>query len=131
VPAPHTYDYAVVRVVPRVDRGEYVNAGIILSCDVERFLHSQIDLDSTALLALDPAVDLDFVVCTLATIPAICSGGANAGDIGRLSARERFHWLVAPRSTVVQTSPVHSGRCTDLGATLAHLMATMVRRRPL
>ena len=128
MPGQYTYDYAIVRVVPRVDRGEFVNAGIILSCDVERFLHSQIDLDAKALLALDPHVDLDFVASSLATIPAICCGGANAGELGRLSARERFHWLVAPRSTIVQTSPVHTGRCADLHATLAHLMATMVKR---
>ena len=125
---PHTYDYAIVRVVPRVERGEFVNAGIILSCDVERFLQAAIELDEQALLALDPQVDLDLIQRTLAAIPAICAGGADAGDIGRLSARERFHWLVAPRSTMVQTSPVHTGRCANLNSALAHLMATTVRR---
>ena len=124
----HTYDYAVVRVVPRVERGEFVNAGIILSCDVERFLRAAIDLDEDALLALDMHADLDLIKNTLASIPAICAGGAAAGDIGRLSARERFHWLVAPRSTMVQTSPVHTGRCRDCGAALEHLMSTMIRR---
>lgn len=127
---PHTYDYAIVRVVPRVERGEYVNAGIILSCDVERFLQACIDLDERALLALDPQVDLDLIRRSLAAIPAICAGGADAGAIGRLSARERFHWLVAPRSTMVQTSPVHTGRCSDLNSVLARLMATTVSRRP-
>jgi hypothetical protein len=129
VHAPHTYDYAIVRVVPRVERGEFVNAGIILSCDVERFLQARIDLDAEALLALDAHADLELIENTLATIPTICAGGANAGDIGRLSARERFHWLVAPRSTMVQTSPVHTGRCVDLQAVLNHLMSTMIRRR--
>jgi hypothetical protein len=129
VHALHTYDYAIVRVVPRVERGEFVNAGIILSCDVERFLQACIDLDEDALLALDAQVDLALIKTTLATIPAICAGGALAGDIGRLSARERFHWLVAPRSTMVQTSPVHTGRCKDLQGALDHLMSTMVRRR--
>ncbi len=124
----HTYDYAVVRVVPRVERGEFVNAGIILSCDLERVLRARIDLDECALLALDPAVDLELVQRTLATIPAICAGGAEAGAIGRLKPRERFHWLVAPRSTVVQTSPVHTGQCHDLESALNHLMATMIRR---
>jgi hypothetical protein len=128
VHAPHTYDYAIVRVVPRVERGEFVNAGIILSCDVERFLQARIDLDADALLALDAHADLDLIESTLATIPTICMGGANAGDIGQLSARERFHWLVAPRSTMVQTSPVHTGRCVDLQAALDHLMSTMIRR---
>jgi hypothetical protein len=118
-----------VRVVPRVERGEYVNAGIILSCDVERFLEAAIDLDEPALLALDPAVDLELIRRALAAIPAVCAGGADAGDLGRLSARERFHWLVAARSTMVQTSPVHTGRCSDLNSALDHLMATMVRRR--
>ncbi len=126
--AMHTYDYAIVRVVPRVERGEFVNAGIILSCDLERYLHACIDLDEAALLALDPRVDLDIINRTLATVPAICAGGEGAGPIGRLSARERFHWLVAPRSTMVQTSPVHTGRCNDLQGALRHLMGTMIER---
>ena len=125
----HTYDYSIVRVVPRVERGEYVNAGIILSCDLERFLGAAIELNRQALLAIDPQADVEIVEATLATIPSICAGGADAGPIGRMSARERFHWLVAPRSTVVQTSPVHTGRCGDLAPQLEHLMATMVRRQ--
>ncbi len=125
----HTYDYAIVRVVPRVERGEFVNAGIIVSCDVERYLAAAIDLDEDALRALDARADLNIIRLTLAAIAKICAGGAQAGDIGRLSARERFHWLVAPRSTMVQTSPVHTGRCRDLGGALDHLMSTMVRRR--
>jgi hypothetical protein len=124
-----TYDYAIVRVVPRVERGEFLNAGIILSCDVERVLQAHVELDEAALLTLDDAVDLGLVKSTLATIPAICAGGAPAGAIGKLSARERFHWLVAPRSTMVQTSPVHTGRCEDLSAAIEHLMNTMVRRQ--
>ena len=123
-----TYDYAIVRVVPRVDRGEFVNAGIILSCDIERILQAVIELDEAALLALDPDVDLELVRSSLAAIPAICAGGAEAGAIGRLSPRERFHWLVAPRSTIVQTSPVHTGRCADLDAAVEHLLGHMVRR---
>jgi hypothetical protein len=128
VPALRTYDYAVVRVVPRVERGEFVNAGIILSCDVERILQAGIELDERALRALDPHVDMDLVANTLATIPRICAGGEGAGDIGKLSTRERFHWLVAPRSTIVQMSPVHTGQCADIAVALAHLMQTMVRR---
>lgn len=126
-----TYDYAVIRVVPRVERGEFVNAGIILACDVERILLASIELDEKALLAIDAHVDLDLVRSVLHSIPAICAGGAEAGDIGRLSARERFHWLVAPRSTIVQTSPVHTGQCAEPAAALNHLMQTMVRRQPL
>jgi Protein of unknown function (DUF3037) len=123
-----TYDYAVVRVVPRVERGEFVNAGIILSCDIERILLAGIELDEKVLLAIDPRVDLDLVRGVLQSIPAICAGGVAAGDIGKLSARERFHWLVAPRSTIVQTSPVHTGQCAEPAAALDHLMQTMVRR---
>ena len=124
-----TYDYAVVRVVPRVERGEFVNAGIILSCDLERILQARIELDETALRAIDAHVDLELVRGVLATIPMICEGGEAAGDIGKMSARERFHWLVAPRSTIVQTSPVHTGQCADPDAALEHLMRTMVRRQ--
>jgi hypothetical protein len=123
-----TYDYAIVRVVPRVERGEFVNAGIILSCDVERILRARIELDEAVLLALDAGVDLELVRSTLAIIPAVCAGGTEAGAIGKLSARERFHWLVAPKSTIVQTSPVHTGQCSDLEAVLGHLMNTMIRR---
>jgi hypothetical protein len=118
-----TYDYAIVRVVPRVERGEFVNAGIILSCDVERILQASIELDESALLAIDANVDLDLVRSALA------AGGEGAGDIGKMPARERFHWLVAPRSTIVQTSPVHTGQCADPDAALKHLMQTMVRRQ--
>ncbi|HEY1314331.1 MAG TPA: DUF3037 domain-containing protein [Steroidobacteraceae bacterium] len=128
MPDLRTYDYAIVRVVPRVERGEFVNAGIILSCDIERILLSSIELDEGALLALHAAVDLELVRSTLASIPAVCAGGSAAGDLGKLSARERFHWLVAPRSTMVQTSPVHTGRCTDFDVAIEHLMDTMIRR---
>ncbi len=125
-----TYDYAIVRVVPRVERGEFLNAGIIISCDVERILQARIELDDKALFALDADVDIDFVRAALASIPAICAGGSNAGPLAKLSARERFHWLVSPKSTVVQTSPVHTGQCHDCGAALEHLMNRMIRRPP-
>jgi hypothetical protein len=128
VPDLRTYDYAIVRVVPRVERGEFVNAGIILSCDVERILQARIELDEAALLALDAGVDLELVRKTLATIPAICAGGAETGDIGKLSPRERFHWLVSPKSTIVQMSPVHTGQCSDVTLALEHLMNRMIRR---
>jgi hypothetical protein len=123
-----TYDYAIVRVVPRVERGEFVNVGIILSCDIERILLARIELDEAALLALHAGVDLELVRDALASIPAICAGAEDAGPIAKLSARERFHWLVSPRSTIVQTSPVHSGQCGDLQTALEHLMNRMIRR---
>jgi hypothetical protein len=126
-----TYDYAIVRVVPRVERGEFVNAGIIISCDVEGILQACIELDETALLALDAGVDLELVRTSLATIPVICEGGATAGPIGRLSPRERFHWLVSPKSTIVQTSPVHTGQCGEVRGALEHLVDKMIRRQAL
>ena len=122
-----TYDYAVIRVVPRVDRAEFVNAGIIVSCQASALLEARIELDEARLVALDPPVDLATVRAHLATIPAICAGGAGAGPLGALSRRERFDWLTAPRSSLIQTSPVHTGRCANAGAVLDHLMQTMVR----
>lgn len=122
------YDYAVVRVVPRVHREEFVNAGVILSCPSRKFLDARIELDEERLLALDPDVDLKLVRAHLEIIPAICRGGDAAGPIGRLSQRERFHWLVAPRSTIIQTSQVHTGRCGDPERVIERLMDRMVRR---
>jgi hypothetical protein len=122
-----TYDYAVIRVVPRVEREEFVNAGVIVSCPERRFLEARIELDEARVLALHPAIDLEAVRAHLAAIPAICAGGASAGAIGLMSPKERFRWLVAPRSTAVQTSPAHAGRCDDPAALLEHLLDTMVR----
>jgi len=121
------YDYAVVRVVPRVERQEFVNAGVIVSCQKQDFLEARIELDEPRLLALAPDVDLDAVRANLASIPLICRGGEPAGPIGRLSQRERFHWLVAPRSTIIQTSAVHLGRSDDPRLALEDLMKKMVR----
>lgn len=126
MPDKFRYDYAVVRVVPKVDREEFINAGVIVSCPDLSFLEARIKLDESRLLALDPNVDLDLVRNHLAAIPIICRGGDGAGTIGQLPQRQRFHWLVAPRSTVIQTSPVHTGRCDDPAAALEHLVAAMV-----
>ena len=127
---PHrcTYDYAVVRVVPHVERGEFVNAGVIVCCATEGFLKALIEMDEARVLALDSALDLEPIREALDAIPAICIGGEAAGPIGRLSVRERFDWLVAPRSTSIQTSPVHAGRCDDLDLALRRLTDKMVRR---
>jgi Protein of unknown function (DUF3037) len=128
VPAEHTYDYAIIRVVPRVERGEMINVGVILSCPAVDFLESAIELDEARLLAMDETLDLDAVRAHLATIPVICRGGTEAGPIGALPQRHRFRWLVSPRSTMIQMSPVHTGRTSDPGAALAHLLTVMVRR---
>ena len=126
MPDKFRYDYAVIRVVPKVDREEFINAGVILSCPELSFLEAQIKLNESRLLALDAEVDLDLVREHLAAIPKICRGGDDAGSIGQLPQRRRFEWLVALRSTVIQTSPVHTGRCSDPAAALKHLVATMV-----
>ena len=127
---PSSYDYAIVRVVPRVEREEFINAGVILSCPAQDFLGARIELDERRLLALDAGVDVETVRANLASIPVVCAGGPAAGPIGKLTPRERFHWLVATRSTIIQTSPVHSGRCQDPAAALDHLVRTMVQVRP-
>ena len=123
-----TYDYAIVRVVPRVERGEFINAGVIVSCAATGYLQARIELDEAKLFALDPGADVSGIRAGLAAIPVICAGGAAAGALGALSTRERFHWLVAPRSTSIQTSPVHTGRCDSPEHQLEHLMQQMVRR---
>jgi len=127
VHGPSTYDYAIIRVVPKVEREEFVNVGVIVSCPGNGFLDARIELDERRVKALDPAADLDQIRAHLATIPAICAGGKDAGPIGKLPQRERFHWLVAPRSTVIQTSPTHTGVCKDPVGLLEHLLVTMVR----
>ena len=124
--AADTYDYAVIRVVPRIEREEFVNAGVILSCQKLGFLGARIALDEARLLALAPGVDLELVRRHLAAIPAICAGHADAGPIGALPPRARFHWLTARRSSIIQTSPVHTGRCGDPEATLDRLLEKLV-----
>ena len=126
MPALSSYDYAIVRVVPCVERGECINVGVILFCRTRRFLGALISLDAQRLLALFPTIDIDAVRSHLDAIPLVCAGSAEAGPISQLSQSERFHWLVSPRSTIVQTSPVHSGLCSDPAAALEHLMQTMV-----
>jgi hypothetical protein len=122
-----SYDYAVIRVVPRVERQEFVNAGVILWCRDLDFIDARIELDEARLRALDPGIDLDAVRKHLASFAIICAGGANAGAIGRLTKRERFDWLVAPRSTIIQTSAVHTGRCVETVPTMERLLDSMVR----
>ena len=121
------FDYAVVRVVPRVERGEFVNAGVIVSCPGRNYLKARVELDAARLAALDPDFDRETVGRHLAAIQRICEGGAGGGPIGLLPQRARFHWLVAPRSTIIQTSPVHSGVHSDLAAALAHLFERLVQ----
>lgn len=122
------YDYAIVRVLPRVERGERINAGVILSCAATGYLRARFELDETLLARMAPGADLPPIRAALAGIEAVCAGGSAAGALGTMSARARFHWLVAPRSAAVQVSAVHTGRCRDLDAALDDLMRRMVRR---
>lgn len=122
----HAYDYALLRAVPRVERGERINVGVVLSCPAKGFLDCATHLDRTRLRALDPAADADALARHLASLEAVCRGRRDAGPIAALPRTERFHWLVSPRSTVLQASAVHAGRCEDPAKTLAHLFETLV-----
>jgi hypothetical protein len=122
-----TYDYAIIRAVPKVEREEFINVGVIVSCPAKGFLEARIELDEQRLLSLDATLDVESIRKHLATIPAICAGGEQSGPIGQLSQRERFYWLTAARSTIIQTSSVHAGRCKSPDEVLEHLLDTMVR----
>jgi hypothetical protein len=113
--------------VPRVEREEFVNIGVIVSCPARDFLIARFELDAARLRTLDPMLDIEEIRRHADSITAICNGGPEAGPIGRLSQRERFHWLAAPRSTVIQMSPVHPGRCERPEDVVEHLLTTMVR----
>jgi hypothetical protein len=121
------FDYAVVRVVPRVERGEFLNVGVILFCSTKAVLEARIELDRARLLHLHPEVDVALVESHLQAIPRVCRGGAEAGPIGELPQRARFHWLVAPRSTIIQMSPVHAGVHRDPHAALQQLFDKLVK----
>lgn len=128
----HAFDYAVVRVVPRVERQEFVNVGVLLHCPTLEFLGARVVLDAARVAALAPEVtreELEQIEQSLGAIPLICAGGEAAGALGRMPASARFHWLVAPRSHVIQTSPVHAGLCTDPAVALEHLLRKMVPSR--
>lgn len=123
---PHTYEYAVLRVVPRVERGEHLNAGVILYSQRGAFLEARAHLDRDRLRALDATVDLDAVCAHLEAVANVCRGGVDSGPAGRTPLGERFRWLTSPRSTVVQPSPVHTGLADDLSVELDLLMRRMV-----
>jgi len=120
------YDYAIIRIVPYVERGECMNVGVILFCPTRRFLDALIHLDRQRLTAFAPQIDHDILSSHLDAIPLICRGGTEAGGFSHMSQSERFQWLVSPRSTIIQTSPIHPGLCTDPQVTLEHLLKAMV-----
>ena len=125
---PCSYDYALIRIVPHVERGECINAGVVVCSTARSLLKARIELDEARLLALAPSADIDLVRSALEAFERICEGGPRAGPIGALPLRARFDWLVAPRSTIIQTSPVHAGVCPDVEAALERLLDGMVRR---
>lgn len=120
------FEYAMIRIVPRVERGEFINAGVVLLCRQRRFLEARIEFDAARLRALDATADLQAIAAQLEHIPLICVGGEAAGPIGALPLYERFRWLTAPRSTIIQASPVHCGVCEYPEAELERLMRLLV-----
>lgn len=121
MPAAASFDYAILRVVPRVERQEFINAGVIVFCLEKRYLAARVHLDAERLRALWPQADAVEIQGHLEAVPRICAGDPSAGPIAALSQRERFHWLTAPRSTVVQPSPVHTGVCDETDGLLERL----------
>jgi hypothetical protein len=126
MPEARTFEYAVLRVVPRVERGEFINAGVILYCRTLGFLEAAIHLDRARLKALAPDADAATIEAHLDSVVRICRGGPDAGPIGALPQPERFRWLVAPRSTVIQVSEVHEGVTENPADALAHALRTHV-----
>ena len=124
MPVANSFDYAIIRVVPCVEREEFINVGVILFCRKLRFLEARVSLDQTRLAALAPHLDSEAITQHLALIPRICAG--EGGEVGQLSQPERFHWLTTPRSTIIQISPVHTGLCSDPAGMLDHLLESMV-----
>jgi Protein of unknown function (DUF3037) len=125
-PARSPFQYAILRVVPRVERGECFNAGVVLHCRPRRFLAARVALDETRLRALAPGADAAAVDAHLQSLARIAAGDPGAGPIAALDASERFHWLVSPSSTIVQPSDVHTGLCEDPAETLDRLFETLV-----
>ncbi|WP_052848927.1 DUF3037 domain-containing protein [Streptomyces avicenniae] len=121
------FEYAVLRVVPRVERGEFINAGVLVYCRARSFLAARTHLDEARLRALDPGADVTGVRAALHAAECVCRGGPGAGAAADDETGRRFRWLVAPRSTVVQPGPVHTGLTGDPAAELDRLLAILVR----
>ena len=121
------FDYALIRVVPRVERGEFLNVGVLVYCLKRDFLAARTLVQPERLRALDPQIDLPQVKGHLEALERVAAGDPEGGPIARLPQKERFHWLVAPRSTLVQVSPVHPGLCLSPEAALERLVDGMVR----
>lgn len=123
---PSSFDYVVIRIVPLVERDEFFNAGVVLFCPEQKFLGARVHLDEDKLTAFAPELDAEDIRRRLEGIQKICAGDGSAGSIAQLSQRARFHWLVAPRSTIIQVSPAHSGICEEPAAVLQRLFKEQV-----
>ncbi|MDT0611007.1 DUF3037 domain-containing protein [Streptomyces lancefieldiae] len=123
----HVFEYALLRVVPRVERGECVNAGVLVYCRAKAYVGALTHLDETRLLALDPHVDLPGVRAALRAVEGVCTGGDAAGQAAHDDPGRRFRWLIAPRSTIVQPGPVHTGLTADPAAETERLLGLLVR----
>lgn len=121
------FEYALVRVVPRMERGECFNAGVIVYCRAYGYVAARTHLDEAKLLALDPGADVAGVRSALRGVEGVCAGGASAGQAAGDDAGRRFRWLIAPRSTVVQPGPVHTGLTADPAAEVERLLDLLVR----
>ncbi|HEY0750792.1 MAG TPA: DUF3037 domain-containing protein [Chitinophagaceae bacterium] len=121
------YEYAVIRLVPRVDREEFLNVGIILFCKKQGYLKCKYELDRNKLQHVFPELELDEAEAHLESFRKICDGSPDSGPIGQLDLPSRFRWLTAKRSTIVQTSQTHPGLCTDMDKNLEHLFETLVK----
>ncbi|MFD1151404.1 DUF3037 domain-containing protein [Saccharothrix hoggarensis] len=123
---PHVFEYAVLRAVPRQERGEFVNVGVLVYCSALNFLGARVHVDERRVLALDPFLDVEVLRASLDHLGLSCDGAAKAGPVSRTSAGQRFRWLTAPRSTIIQTSPAHTGLTDDPEAELDRLLASLV-----
>ncbi len=122
----HLFEYAVIRVVPRVEREEFLNVGVILYCRKQEFLEALYQVDEERLRIFSPAPDMAELRAYLCAFDHICRGEGEGGPIGRLDRASRFRWLTATRSTIVQSSKVHPGLCKNPSETLARLFAQLV-----
>jgi hypothetical protein len=123
----HLFEYAVIRVVPCVEREEFLNVGVIVYCHAKNFLQTEFELNEGRLCSFSGKVDVEELQERLRAFKRICVGGADGGSIGKMPLASRFRWLTATRSTVVQTSPVHPGLCDDPHQTLLRLYDQLVR----
>jgi hypothetical protein len=123
---PHVFEYAVIRAVPRPERGEFVNVGVLLYCPALDFLCAKTSVDAARVRALDPRVDVESLEAALRHLGTSCDGVAEAGPVSGTSRGQRFRWLTAPRSTVIQTSPTHTGWTSDPVAEVNRLLAALV-----